>query len=317
MTWDGGARHGFPFEDIAAMTIEPLSAEYGSWHPGLELEIPREYLPLSTMFRIENVSTSISKAYELSDYCSLPPTELVAFRAERLIIHELLIHVTTTISVPDGGDYEDLGRNFREINSTILKRYIAPHRAELAERFDRFRHTASVSIEREIAKSFAEPRSSGEQRSSHWRHRLFGTDKQQNRTRFPENDPVERDRSIAFGWRKQAKAATDPLDAVCFDALHRIATGIMDRHDRLVVHVRPTFLPPRFRERHAMPDLHHRLHFGAADHPEYQTEKRLEWDLDHMLEAGFTVIRVGESVWPTWEPEETGCSTSSGCSPGP
>jgi hypothetical protein len=164
------------------MTIEPLSAEYGSWHPGLESEIPREYLPLSTMFRIENVSTSISKAYELSDYCSLPPTELVAFRAERLIIHELLIHVTTTISVPDGGDYEDLGRNFREITSTILKRYIAPHRAELAERFDRFRHAASVSIEREITKSFAEPRSSDEQRSSHWRHRLFGTDKQQNRT---------------------------------------------------------------------------------------------------------------------------------------
>jgi hypothetical protein len=216
------------------MTIDPLSAEYGSWHPGLESEIPREYLPLSTMFRIENVSTSISKAYELSDYCGLPPTELVAFRAERLIIHELLIHVTTTISVPDGGDYEDLGRNFREITSTILKRYIAPHRAELAERFDRFRHAASVSIEREIAKSFAESRSSGEQRSSHWLHRLFGTDKQQHRTRFPENDPVERDRSIAFVWRKQAEAATDPLGAVCFDALHRIATGIMDRHDRLV-----------------------------------------------------------------------------------
>ena len=150
------------------MTMERLSAEYGSWHPGLESELPREYLPLSTMFRIENVSTSISKAYELSDYCSLPPTELVAFRAERLIIHELLIHVTTTISVPDGWDYEDLGRNFREITSTILERYIAPHRAELAERFDRFRHAASVSIEREIAKSFAEPRSSGEQRSSHW-----------------------------------------------------------------------------------------------------------------------------------------------------
>ena len=104
------------------MTIEPLSAQYGSWHPGLESEIPREYLPLSTMFRIENVSTSISKAYELSDYCSLRPTELVAFRAERLVIHELLIHVTSTISVPDGGDYEDLGRNFREITSTILNR---------------------------------------------------------------------------------------------------------------------------------------------------------------------------------------------------
>jgi hypothetical protein len=44
---------------------------------------------------------------------------------------------------------------------------------------------------------------------------------------------VERDRSIAFGWRTRAKAAIDPLDASCFDALHRIAAEIMDRHDRL------------------------------------------------------------------------------------
>lgn len=216
------------------MTIEQLSAEHGPWHPGLESEIPREYLALSTMFKAENVSTSISKAHELSDYCSLPPTELVAFRADRLIVHEVLIHVTTTISVPDGGDYEDLGRNFREITSTILNRYVAPHRAELAERFDRFRDAASASIKREIARSFAEPRSSGEERSSHWLGRLLGADKRQNRARPAENDPAERDRSIALEWRKQAKAATDPLDAACFDALHRIATGIMNRHDRLV-----------------------------------------------------------------------------------
>ena len=73
---------------------------------------------------------------------------------------------------------------------------------------------------------------------------------------------------------------------------------------RSSVHVRPTFLPPRFRERHAMPDLHHRLHFGAAYYAEYQPENRLERDLDLMAEAGFTVIRVGESVWSTWEPED-------------
>jgi beta-galactosidase len=43
--------------------------------------------------------------------------------------------------------------------------------------------------------------------------------------------------------------------------------------------------------------------FGAAYYHEYQTEPRLERDLDLMVEAGFTVIRVGESVWSTWEPE--------------
>jgi hypothetical protein len=114
------------------MNIETLPAEYGAWNPGLESELPREYLPLSTMFRSENVSTSVAKAQELSDYCGLPFHELVAFRAERLIVHELLIHVTTSLAVPDGRDYEDLGRNFREIATTILNRYIAPHREELA-----------------------------------------------------------------------------------------------------------------------------------------------------------------------------------------
>lgn len=47
-----------------------------------------------------------------------------------------------------------------------------------------------------------------------------------------------------------------------------------------------------------------RVHFGAAYYLEYQRTPRLERDLDLMVEAGFTVIRVGESVWSTWEPED-------------
>jgi beta-galactosidase len=43
--------------------------------------------------------------------------------------------------------------------------------------------------------------------------------------------------------------------------------------------------------------------FGAAYYHEYQPVPRLEKDLDLMAEAGFSVIRVGESVWSTWEPE--------------
>ncbi|GAA2228397.1 hypothetical protein GCM10010413_25710 [Promicromonospora sukumoe] len=60
-----------------------------------------------------------------------------------------------------------------------------------------------------------------------------------------------------------------------------------------------------------MNPLHHLADgvlFGAAYYPEYhrpedRLSNRLEKDLDLMVEAGFTVIRVGESVWSTWEPE--------------
>ena len=46
-----------------------------------------------------------------------------------------------------------------------------------------------------------------------------------------------------------------------------------------------------------------RVLFGAAYYHEYQPTQRLKTDLDLMVDAGFTVIRVGESVWSTWEPE--------------
>jgi len=47
-----------------------------------------------------------------------------------------------------------------------------------------------------------------------------------------------------------------------------------------------------------------RVLFGAAYYHEYQPSPRLDTDLDLMAAAGFSVIRVGESVWTTWEPEE-------------
>ncbi len=44
--------------------------------------------------------------------------------------------------------------------------------------------------------------------------------------------------------------------------------------------------------------------FGSAYYHEYMPEHRLETDLDWMQEAGFNVIRVGESTWTDWEPRE-------------
>ena len=52
--------------------------------------------------------------------------------------------------------------------------------------------------------------------------------------------------------------------------------------------------------------MHHltdRVLFGAAYYHEYQPTPRLKDDMRLMKEAGFSVIRVGESVWSTWEPE--------------
>lgn len=46
------------------------------------------------------------------------------------------------------------------------------------------------------------------------------------------------------------------------------------------------------------------LLFGVAYYPEYHLIDRVETDLDLMRDAGLNVIRVGESVWSTWEPRD-------------
>jgi beta-galactosidase len=44
--------------------------------------------------------------------------------------------------------------------------------------------------------------------------------------------------------------------------------------------------------------------YGAAYYHEYQPYERLEDDLKLMVEANLNVVRVGESTWATWEPED-------------
>lgn len=54
-------------------------------------------------------------------------------------------------------------------------------------------------------------------------------------------------------------------------------------------------------------DVLERVQFGAAYYYEYESAPRLDRDLDQMVAAGFTLIRVGESVWSTWEPTDGVC----------
>jgi len=220
--------------DSLAMTIEARPAEYDAWHPGLESELPREYWPLSTMFRSENVSTSVAKAHELSDYCGLPVHELVAFRAERLIVHELLIRVTAKLSVPDGTKYRDLGANFRAIASTILNKYIAPHRDELAEGFEQVKSAAFAKIMQELSDMFspdAKPVAEADD-GSHW-GLPFNLGKPKKPPAPPAESAEARVRRIFSRWRKKSETADNRLDESCFQALSRIATAVISRRGRL------------------------------------------------------------------------------------
>ncbi len=47
-----------------------------------------------------------------------------------------------------------------------------------------------------------------------------------------------------------------------------------------------------------------RLLFGAAYYNEYLPEDRIETDMEMMKKAGMNVIRIAESTWSTWEPQD-------------
>jgi hypothetical protein len=210
------------------------SSKYWAWNPGLESKLPRQYLSLSTIFRAENVSTSAAKAYELSDFCGLPAEELVAFRVERLIVHELLIHVTTGIAVPDGRDDEDLGRNFRGIAAAILDRFIAPHREDVARVFEQLKQNASVIIERELVNALAEPKIPvGVDQPGHSRW-LFASNKTRKLSSQPSETLAEHDQRIVSAWREKSQKTDDRLKARCFAALHRVATAVISQRGRLL-----------------------------------------------------------------------------------
>ena len=125
--------------------------DIGPWNPGIDSQMPQELLHLSTIFRPENVFTSLAAAIELRGLTGFALRELVAFRPQRLALHELLIRVTADFAVPDGSRIGDLGINFRESARRLLARYVDPQMDSIVAAYDAARRTLTEAIEAALA----------------------------------------------------------------------------------------------------------------------------------------------------------------------
>jgi hypothetical protein len=126
--------------------------EFGPWNPGIQSQVPRELLHLATIFRTENVFTSMASAAELCGLTGFGLSELVAFRPQRLALHELLVRVTADFAVPDGTRIEDLGLNFREIARLLLSQYLGPQMDAIVGAYDRVRQDAKRTIDAAVSR---------------------------------------------------------------------------------------------------------------------------------------------------------------------
>src|ERR1700733_12286572 len=163
----GGANEGTSMKGAAE---EPA---YGPWNPGIRSQVPRELRHLSTIFRPDNVFTSVATVGEMQGLTGFSPSELVAFRPERLALHELLIRVTADFAVPDGSRIGDLGINFREIASRLQERYLVPEMAAIPAAFAPPRLELRHAIEAAMARLMPEEEAAAAPAKRHAASRLF------------------------------------------------------------------------------------------------------------------------------------------------
>ena len=213
--------------------------QYGPWRPGIGSQIPLELRHLCTIFQTENVLTSVAAATELQLLTGFPLHELVAFRPQRLLLHEVLIRVMADLSVPDGSKIGDLGINFREITNRLLSRYIQPVLPNIMAEYEAARQrlgdeigsALSMLIEGSTAQA---PSKVANARPTSLTGRVSRFFSRVSRRPSPSREHV----SSACGWgpseiadcERMATKTDDPLLRAGYRALARVMSALFTTH---------------------------------------------------------------------------------------
>lgn len=127
--------------------------QHSAWNPGLDSDIPLAYQKLETIYRPENVVSTMSDVSEISKLTGLSHEVLAAFKVDRLVVHELLIRVTADIVVDEGDDERDLGRDFRVIVNAILTEYIQPRMEEVKSAYADMRKQVYELVQQQLSET--------------------------------------------------------------------------------------------------------------------------------------------------------------------
>jgi hypothetical protein len=211
--------------------------QYGPWRPGIVSQVPLELRHLSTIFRTENVLTSVAAATELQLLTGFPLCELVAFRPQRLLLHEVLIRVMADFSVPDGSKIGDLGINFREITNRLLNSYIEPVLPTLIAEYEAVRRRLGDEIGSALSRMIAGSSAQGVSKVANARQsplsRFFS---RVSHSPSPSREHVLR----VGGWgpseisdcERMAANTDDLLQRAGYRALARVMSALFTTHGR-------------------------------------------------------------------------------------
>ncbi len=200
-------------------------SRFSAWNPGLVAELPRRHKPLETIHRPDNVYSSLSDIPELMALTGLAEEELVAFRAERLVLHELIVQVTADVVVLEGEEEELLGLHFRSIALTILSGYLAPQLPALQQAYDRLYDEIHGRVNGILTAAFAPEPTANDPEPSSWWSRWLGRDR-------PTPQPAdarpieERHHDVIRDIKEKGLAAQVELERAIYKSTYRVLNSI-------------------------------------------------------------------------------------------
>lgn len=215
------------------MMGETESSAYSAWNPGLESSIPERLMHQITLFRPENADVDISSARELADFFGLTVEDYVAFRPERLVIHDLLIRVTADLSVPDGSAYQELGINLRSMVAKIHEDYANHDMERIVTAFETARSEAASFIDDQlVATVFPGAVQTGQATaSSGFFSRLLRSSRKKP---APKTSPESREDAALTLWQNTLNTTESPMEKACLRGLLKYVSGIVGHRGRLV-----------------------------------------------------------------------------------
>ncbi|MBB3190401.1 hypothetical protein [Halomonas cerina] len=200
-------------------------AEFSAWHPGLEAELPRRYQALETIHHPANVHSRLDDMPELRALTGLAEEELVAFRAERLVLHELIVQVTADIVVLEGEEEEVFGQHFRRIAGRILADYLTPHLPAFRQAHDALHDEVRVTVGEILDAAFAPPPAEVDPEPASRLARWLG----KRRSRPPPPDPrsiQERHHDMIQDLKDQGLAAQGERERAIYKSTYRVLNSI-------------------------------------------------------------------------------------------
>ena len=202
--------------------------EYGPWCPGLNSTIPTHLMDRVTLYDPAHSFTSWEEVRDLADLTGLRAEELAVIRPERLALHSVLIRVTSSLYVPDGPQYADLGINLRNMALRILNVYVAKQLDDVRAAYAGVKTEAETEVARLLDTEIFKSAPSAPEIRGGFFSKLFGKGDHQ-----PQSAPDPLSAALAFAHTHK-DASNETVATASRRALARTLGAIISRRGALI-----------------------------------------------------------------------------------